>query len=156
MPCLLVFRKNFPQSISKVWTGDKIFCVVVKNILKMSLTCCEQKQTLFVNRSYRFSSIFRKSSLSIIETNLKQTVKKVSFQIIKKSVWNGQWPLGAFFVLCHCFLNVWNVLAYPSVVKGENCCFRVNFTPSVVEWLLSPRERIYVMVHRTNTFVNLW
>ena len=49
----------------------------------MSLTC-GQKQTLFVNRSYRFSSIFRKSSLSIIETNLKQTVKKVSFQIIKK------------------------------------------------------------------------
>ena len=42
-----------------------------------------------------------------------------------------------------------------SVVKGENCCFRVNFTPSVVEWLLSPRERIYVMVHRTHTFVNL-
>ena len=118
MPCLLVFRKNFPQSISKVWTGDKIFCVVVKNILKMPLTC-GQKQTLFVNRSYRFSSIFRKSSLSIIETNLKQTVKKVSFQIIKKSVWNGQWPLGAFFCIMSLLSKCLKCISLPFCCEGR-------------------------------------
>ena len=118
MPCLLVFRKNFPQSISKVWTGDKIFCVVVKNILKMSLTC-GQKQTLFVNRYYRFSSIFRKSSLSIIETNLKQTVKKVSFQIIKKSVWNGQWPLGAFFCIMSLLSKCLKCISLPFCCEGR-------------------------------------
>ena len=118
MPCLLVFRKNFPQSISKVWTGDKIFCVVVKNILKMSLTC-GQKQTLFVNRYYRFSSIFRKSSLSIIETNLKQTVKKVSFQIIKKKCLERPMATRCIFCIMSLLSKCLKCISLPFCCEGR-------------------------------------
>ena len=133
-----------------------------QNLLRCSKKCLENVFDLWPKTNFVCKQILpvlkhiQKIKL-IYNWNKSETDSKKSFfSNYKKSVWNGQWPLGAFFVLCHCFLNVWNVLAYPSVVKGENCCFRVNFTPSVVEWLLSPRERIYVMVHRTHTFLNLW